>query len=156
MFWLLALVLLASLAGIGYRQGVIRVAFSFVGILAGALLAGPLAKLAKPLLVSFGVKTPVLAWLLAPVAVFLLVSVIFKVAGYMVTEGMVRRGAKVRLLRDNVVIHEGALKTLRRFKEEVREVKQGFECGMAFENYSDIKVGDQIECFEIVEEARTL
>jgi translation initiation factor IF-2 len=79
-----------------------------------------------------------------------------KVAGCMVTEGVVRRGAKVRLLRENVVIHEGMLKTLRRFKEEVREVKQGFECGMAFENYSDIKVGDQIECFEIVEEARTL
>ena len=79
-----------------------------------------------------------------------------KVAGCMVTEGMVRRGAKVRLLRDNVVIHEGTLKTLRRIKEEVREVKQGFECGMAFENYSDIKVGDQIECFEVVEEARTL
>src|SRR6185312_5366113 len=79
-----------------------------------------------------------------------------RVAGCMVTEGMVRRGSKVRLLRDNVVIHEGTLKTLRRVKEEVREVKQGFECGMAFENYSDIKVGDQIECFEIVEEARTL
>src|SRR5258708_31460599 len=75
-----------------------------------------------------------------------------KVAGCMVTEGTVRRGAKVRLLRDNVVIHEGTLKTLRRFKEEVREVKQGFECGMAFENYSDIKAGDQIECFEMVEE----
>jgi translation initiation factor IF-2 len=79
-----------------------------------------------------------------------------KVGGCMVTEGVVRRGNKVRLLRDSVVIHEGSLKTLKRFKEEVREVKQGFECGMAFENYSDIKVGDQIECFEMVEEARQL
>lgn len=71
------------------------------------------------------------------------------VAGCMVTEGMVKRGAKVRLLRDNVVIHEGSLKTLKRFKDEVREVQHGFECGMAFENYDDIKVGDVIECFDI-------
>ena len=62
------------------------------------------------------------------------------VAGCMVTEGIVKRGAKVRLLRDNVVIHEGTLKTLRRFKDEVREVQHGFECGMAFENYDDMKV----------------
>ena len=67
----------------------------------------------------------------------------------MVTEGVVKRGAKVRLLRDNVVIHEGSLKTLRRFKDEVREVKEGFECGMAFENYDNIKKGDIIECFEM-------
>ncbi len=79
-----------------------------------------------------------------------------KVAGCRVTEGMVKRGAKVRLLRDNVVIHEGTLKTLRRFKEEVREVQSGFECGMAFENYQDIRPNDFIECFEMVEEARTL
>jgi translation initiation factor IF-2 len=79
-----------------------------------------------------------------------------KVGGCMITEGMVRRGAKVRLLRDNVVIHEGSLKTLKRFKEEVREVKEGYECGMAFENYADIQVGDVIECFEIEEVARTL
>ena len=78
------------------------------------------------------------------------------VAGCMITEGMVRRGAKVRLLRDNVVIHEGTLKTLRRFKDEVREVQHGFECGMAFENYDDIKVGDVIECFEIEEVRPTL
>jgi translation initiation factor IF-2 len=71
------------------------------------------------------------------------------VAGCMITEGMVKRGAKVRLLRDNVVIHEGTLKTLRRFKDEVREVQHGFECGMAFENYDDIKVGDVIECFDV-------
>ncbi len=79
-----------------------------------------------------------------------------KVAGCMVTEGSVRRGAKVRLLRDNVVIHEGALKTLKRFKDEVREVNQGYECGMAFENYHDIQVADVIECFEIEEVARAL
>ena len=78
------------------------------------------------------------------------------VAGCMVTEGQVKRGAKVRLLRDNVVIHEGTLKTLRRFKEEVREVQHGFECGMAFENYDDIKVGDVIECFDVVEVTPTL
>ena len=61
-----------------------------------------------------------------------------KVAGCMVTDGVVRRGAKVRLLRDNVVIHEGSLKTLKRFKDEVREVRDGYECGMAFENYENI------------------
>ncbi len=79
-----------------------------------------------------------------------------KVAGCMVTEGQVKRGAKVRLLRDNVVIHDGTLKTLRRFKDEVKEVKEGYECGMAFENYSDIQEGDQIECYEIEEVAREL
>jgi translation initiation factor IF-2 len=79
-----------------------------------------------------------------------------KIAGCMVTEGTVKRGAKVRLLRDNVVIHEGALKTLKRFKDEVREVKEGFECGMAFENYHDIQRGDVIECFEIEEVSREL
>jgi hypothetical protein len=84
MFWLLAVVLLASLAGIGFRQGAIRVAFSLVGILLGALLAGPLGKLIKPLLVVFGVKTPPLAWVLAPLVAFLVISIIFKVAAYMV------------------------------------------------------------------------
>lgn len=79
-----------------------------------------------------------------------------KVGGCMVTAGMVKRGAKVRLLRDDVVIHEGTLKTLKRFKDEVKEVKEGTECGMAFENYEDIKEKDIIECYEIVEEARTL
>jgi translation initiation factor IF-2 len=79
-----------------------------------------------------------------------------KVAGCMVTEGVVRRGAKVRLLRDNVVIHEGTLKTLRRFKEEVREVREGFECGMAFENYDNIEVGDVIEAFDVEEVARSI
>ncbi|MGF1630505.1 MAG: translation initiation factor IF-2 [Kiloniellaceae bacterium] len=83
-------------------------------------------------------------------------SKVGKVAGCMVTEGIVKRGAKVRLLRDNVVIHDGTLKTLRRFKDEVREVRDGYECGMAFENYTDIQVGDQIECYEIEEIAREL
>lgn len=79
-----------------------------------------------------------------------------KVAGCKVTEGVVKRGAGVRLIRDGVVIHEGKLKTLKRFKEEVPEVKEGYECGMAFENYEDIKEGDVIEAFEVVEEARQL
>ena len=84
------------------------------------------------------------------------VTKVGKVAGCMVTEGLVKRGAKVRLLRDSVVIHEGSLKSLKRFKDEVREVKEGFECGMAFENYQDIQTADVIECFEVEEIARTL
>ncbi|MCB9978758.1 MAG: translation initiation factor IF-2 [Rhodospirillales bacterium] len=79
-----------------------------------------------------------------------------KVAGCMIVAGMVKRGAKVRLLRDNVVIHEGTLKTLKRFKDEVKEVKEGMDCGMAFENYDDIREGDVIECFQITEHAKTL
>ncbi|MCR9257896.1 MAG: translation initiation factor IF-2 [Alphaproteobacteria bacterium] len=79
-----------------------------------------------------------------------------KVAGCMVVNGEVKRGSKVRLLRDDVVIHEGTLKTLRRFKDEVREVQKGYECGMAFENYSDIQVGDYIECFDVEEVKRQL
>jgi translation initiation factor IF-2 len=84
------------------------------------------------------------------------ISKVGKIAGCMVTEGIVKRGAKVRLLRDNIVIHEGTLKTLKRFKDEVKEVREGYECGMAFENYNDIKEGDTIECFEIEEITRTL
>jgi translation initiation factor IF-2 len=79
-----------------------------------------------------------------------------KVAGCMVTEGKVERGAGVRLIRDNVVIHEGKLKTLKRFKDEVQEVQSGQECGMAFENYDDIRQGDVIECFRVEEVARKL
>ena len=79
-----------------------------------------------------------------------------KIAGCKVTEGLIKRGCKVRLLRDNVVVHEGSLKTLKRFKDEVKEVREGQECGMAFENYSDLEAGDMIECFEIEEIARTL
>jgi hypothetical protein len=84
LFWLLVLVLLASLAGIGYRQGGIRVAFSLIGILLGALLAGPLGRLIRPLLGVFGLKNPTLTWVLAPLVVFLLISVIFKVAAFTV------------------------------------------------------------------------
>jgi translation initiation factor IF-2 len=79
-----------------------------------------------------------------------------KVAGCFVTDGVVKRGAGVRLLRDNVVIHTGTLKTLKRFKDEVREVREGYECGMAFENYDDVKTGDVIEAYEIEEVARQL
>lgn len=79
-----------------------------------------------------------------------------KVAGCKITEGIVKRGSKVRLLRDNVVIHEGDLKTLKRMKDEVKEVREGYECGMAFENYDDLKAEDIIECFEIEEIARKL
>ncbi len=84
------------------------------------------------------------------------ITSIGKVAGCEVTEGIVRRGSKVRLLRDDVVIHEGTLSTLKRFKDEVREVTQGFECGMAFENYHDLRAEDVIECFDIEEIARSL
>ena len=72
-----------------------------------------------------------------------------KVGGCMVTEGLVKRGSKVRLLRDNVVIHDGNLAQLKRFKEDVKEVREGYECGMSFENYNDIQVGDYIECYEL-------
>jgi len=84
------------------------------------------------------------------------VSNVGKVAGCLVTEGVARRSAGVRLLRDNVVIHEGNLKTLKRFKDEVAEVQSGQECGMAFENYDDIRAGDVIEIFEREEVTRTL
>ena len=79
-----------------------------------------------------------------------------KVGGCFISEGLVKRGAKVRLLRDNVVIHEGSLGQLKRFKDDVKEVREGYECGMSFENYNDIQVGDVIECFEIEEIAATL
>ncbi|WP_192249973.1 translation initiation factor IF-2 [Mesorhizobium caraganae] len=79
-----------------------------------------------------------------------------KIAGCRVTEGKVERGAGVRLIRDNVVIHEGTLKTLKRFKDEVAEVPGGQECGMAFQNYEDMRVGDIIECFRVEMVTRTL
>jgi translation initiation factor IF-2 len=84
------------------------------------------------------------------------ISKIGKVAGCRVTEGKVERGAKVRLIRDNVVIHEGTLSTLKRFKDEVKEVPAGQECGMAFSNYQDIREGDTIECFNVETIKRTL
>lgn len=79
------------------------------------------------------------------------VSKVGKVAGCMVKEGLVRRGAKVRILRDSVVIYNGALTQLKRFKDDVKEVKESFECGMSFENFDDIKVGDVVECYEMEE-----
>ncbi len=79
------------------------------------------------------------------------ISKVGKVAGCMVKEGLIKRGAKVRILRDNVVIYTGALTQLKRFKDDVKEVKESFECGVSFENYDDIKVGDMIECFEMEE-----
>lgn len=79
-----------------------------------------------------------------------------KVAGCRVTEGVVKRGCGVRLLRDDTVLHEGKLSTLKRFKDEVAEVRSGMECGMAFEKYEDIQVGDLIECFQVEEFKRSL
>ena len=79
-----------------------------------------------------------------------------KIAGCSVTEGIIKRGCSFRLLRENTVVHEGKLKTLQRFKDEVKEVKFGLECGMGLENYSDIKVGDVMECFEVKEIKKTL
>jgi len=84
------------------------------------------------------------------------ISKVGAVAGCYVLEGMVRRGSRIRLLRGNVVIHEGELDSLKRFKDDVREVKAGFECGLSLKNYNDIKEGDQLEVFEVVEVARTL
>src|SRR5579862_6635353 len=84
------------------------------------------------------------------------ISKVGKVAGCRVTDGVVQRGASVRLIRDNVVVHEGKLSTLKRFKDEVREVQAGQECGMAFENYQDMRVGDVIECYRVEEVRRTL
>ncbi len=79
-----------------------------------------------------------------------------RVAGCMVTDGVVRRNARVRLLRDDVVVYEGAIASLRRFKEDVREVREGFECGIAIEGYNDIRKGDVIEAYEVQEVSRTL
>src|SRR5437764_4534230 len=85
-----------------------------------------------------------------------LVSKVGKIAGCRVTDGKVERGANVRLIRDNVVIHEGKLSQLKRFKDDAREVVAGQECGMAFENYQDMRAGDVIECYNVHEERRTL
>ena len=84
------------------------------------------------------------------------ISKVGKVSGCRVTEGKVERGAQVRLIRDNVVVHEGKLSTLKRFKDEVREVVAGQECGMAFEGYQDMRQGDVIECFQVEHVKRTL
>jgi len=84
------------------------------------------------------------------------ISKVGKIAGCRVTDGVVQRGAGVRLIRDSVVVHEGKLSTLKRFKDEVREVPTGQECGMAFEKYEDMRPGDVIECYRVEEIARTL
>jgi translation initiation factor IF-2 len=84
------------------------------------------------------------------------ISKVGKVAGCRVTDGTVQRGAHVRLIRDNVVVHEGKLSTLKRFKDEVKEVQAGQECGMAFENYQDMRIGDVIECYTVQEIKRSL
>jgi translation initiation factor IF-2 len=84
------------------------------------------------------------------------ISKVGKVAGCRVTDGTVERGANVRLIRDNVVVHEGKLSTLKRFKDEVKEVQSGQECGMAFENYADMRVGDIIECYRVESIQRSL
>ena len=83
-------------------------------------------------------------------------SKIGTVAGCMVTSGFVTRSAHFRLLRNNVVVYTGELDSLKRMKDDVREVKEGFECGIKLKNYNDINVGDQLEFFEIREIARTL
>jgi len=84
------------------------------------------------------------------------ISKVGKIAGCRVTDGTVERGANVRLIRDNVVVHEGKLSTLKRFKDEVKEVQSGQECGMAFESYQDMRVGDVIECYRVETIQRSL
>jgi translation initiation factor IF-2 len=84
------------------------------------------------------------------------ITKIGRIAGCMVTDGLIRRSARVRLLRDDVVIHDGALGSLRRFKDDVREVREGFECGIGIEGYNDIREGDVIEAYEVEQIARTL
>ncbi|MBS1154880.1 MAG: translation initiation factor [Proteobacteria bacterium] len=84
------------------------------------------------------------------------VSKVGTIAGCLVMDGMVKRGAGVRVLRDNVVIHQGELESLKRYKDDVKEVKAGFECGLSLKDFNDLKEGDQLEIFEVVEVARTL
>jgi translation initiation factor IF-2 len=84
------------------------------------------------------------------------ISKVGVVAGCYVTEGLIKRGAQIRLLRESVVIYTGELDSLKRFKDDVREVKSGFECGLSLKNYNDIAVGDQLEAFEVVEVERSL
>jgi len=84
------------------------------------------------------------------------ISKVGAVAGCYVVDGLVKRTAQVRVLRDNVVIHTGDIESLKRFKDDAREVKAGFECGMSLKNFSDLKEGDLFEVFEVLEVARTL
>ncbi|MCB1736714.1 MAG: translation initiation factor IF-2, partial [Gammaproteobacteria bacterium] len=78
------------------------------------------------------------------------------IAGCLVVDGVVKRSNPIRVLRDNVVIYQGELESLRRFKDDVNEVRSGTECGIGVKNYNDVKPGDQIECFERIEVQRTL
>jgi translation initiation factor IF-2 len=84
------------------------------------------------------------------------ISKIGKIAGCMVVSGVAKRGAKIRLIRDGIVVHTGSIESLRRNKDDVKEVREGFECGILLENYRDIHVNDVIECFELEEVARQL
>jgi translation initiation factor IF-2 len=84
------------------------------------------------------------------------ISKVGTVAGCYVLDGVIKRGSRVRVLRDNVVVHDGELESLKRFKDDVREVKGGFECGLSIKNFNDIEKGDQLEAYEIVEVSRTL
>jgi translation initiation factor IF-2 len=84
------------------------------------------------------------------------VSKVGNIAGCRVTDGNVERGASVRLIRDNVVVHEGKLSQLKRFKDDVKEVSSGMECGMAFEGYQDMRAGDVIECYRVETIQRSL
>jgi len=84
------------------------------------------------------------------------VSKVGNIAGCMVTDGVIKRAASIRLIRNNVVVHTGELDSLKRFKDDVKEVKQGYECGLMLKNFNDIQEGDQLEVFEIQEVARTL
>jgi translation initiation factor IF-2 len=84
------------------------------------------------------------------------ISKVGTVAGCMVTDGVVRRGSSIRLIRGGVVVHTGELDSLKRFKDDVKEVKSGFECGLSLKNFNDLAVGDQLEAFEVIEVARTL
>jgi translation initiation factor IF-2 len=83
------------------------------------------------------------------------ISKVGSIAGCYVLDGMVKRGARVRVLRNNVVIHDGELDSLKRFKDDVKEVKAGFECGLSIKNFNEINEGDQLEVYEMVEVART-
>jgi translation initiation factor IF-2 len=84
------------------------------------------------------------------------ISKVGKIAGCRVTDGVVERGANVRLIRENVVVHEGKLSQLKRFKDDAREVSAGQECGMAFENFQDMRAGDIIECYRVETVQRSL
>jgi len=84
------------------------------------------------------------------------ISKVGTVAGCYVLEGVIKRGGRIRVLRDSVVVHDGELDSLKRFKDDVREVKAGFECGLSVKNFNDVEKGDHLEAYEIVEVSRTL